>query len=112
MSIIETTSYVLTEGQQLTEAVNTNKELDAGSFETLKQGLARSMAFVWHNPNFTAQQVFDEYQRQNAGDAAHLFAVAAKTIELLALIDPTYVPPQPLSTYSINADSSVTTPVV
>jgi hypothetical protein len=73
---------------------------------TLKGVIQQNFEYVWNNPNYTPQEMFDLW----GTSAGLLFQAIGIAYQLIILQDPTYTLPTPPATFQINADGTVTTP--
>ena len=109
MSIIQPSDSSATHALEVKNYVNQVKSSMLSDYLTMSQVLQNQFALVYQPPmGISVQEVFDEFQSQNPGDAAHLFAVAGKFVELMTITDTSYVPPTVHVKYTINSDGSVT----
>ena len=72
--------------------------------ESYKRSYQASFDMLWNKTKYSAQDIFDLL----GTDAAQLFVTANKVINHIRDLDPSYEPPMPTATYTINDDGTVT----
>ena len=73
-------------------------------YQSLERMHTELFKFLWENPDVTIEQFMSQY----GTDAAALFAVSSKIQEVLATVNPAYVPLTPTKPVTINGDGTVT----
>lgn len=101
MSVIEKPSN---QSQTIQEAVSNLKKQNYAFFSLIKNQHTQLFNNIWKNPKFTSKEIIEGF----GTDAVALFQLSSNLQALLYTTDNTYIPLQPLKSFVINQDGSIT----